>query len=73
MTTLDLIKLSPLIARATARPEVTIGLIDGPVAKGHRDLERERISFFDAPGFGEPLLKALDRRGRASDDDAYPR
>jgi hypothetical protein len=31
------------------------------------------VPFFDPPEFGEPLLEALDRRGRTSDDDAYPR
>jgi hypothetical protein len=42
MTVLELVKLPPLMARTAGRPEVTIGLIDGPVAKAHPDLENER-------------------------------
>jgi subtilisin family serine protease len=43
MTALDLVRLSPLMVRTSGRPEITIGLIDGPVAKGHPDLESESI------------------------------
>jgi subtilisin family serine protease len=43
MTALEVVKLSPLMARTAGRPEVTIGLIDGPVAIGHPDLESESI------------------------------
>jgi subtilisin family serine protease len=43
MTALELVKLSPLMARTTGRPEVMVGLIDGPVAIGHADLENENI------------------------------
>src|SRR6266481_4207714 len=43
MTALELAKLLPLMARTTGRPEVTIGLIDGPVANGHPDFERRNI------------------------------
>src|SRR5262249_57042626 len=43
MTALEVVKVSPLMARTTGRPEVTIGLIDGPVAIGHPDLESESI------------------------------
>jgi hypothetical protein len=38
MTSLDLVELTPLINRTSGRPEVTIGLIDGPVAMNHLDL-----------------------------------
>jgi subtilisin family serine protease len=43
MTALELVKLSPLIALTTGRTEVTVGLIDGPVAIGHADLESKNI------------------------------
>jgi subtilisin family serine protease len=43
MTALELVKLPPLMERTSGRPEVTIGLIDGPVAKGHPDLEGQNV------------------------------
>ena len=38
MTPLDLVRLTPLMDRTSGRPEITIGLIDGPVALDHPDL-----------------------------------
>lgn len=38
MSYLDLVGLSALMERTSGRPEVTIGLIDGPVATRHADL-----------------------------------
>jgi subtilisin family serine protease len=43
MGALDLIKLTALMARTKGIPEITIGLIDGPVATGHADLEHAHI------------------------------
>jgi subtilisin family serine protease len=43
MTALELVKLLPLMERTAGRTEVTVGLIDGPVAMGHPDLENENI------------------------------
>jgi subtilisin family serine protease len=43
MTALELVRLLPLMARTAGRPEVTVGLIDGPVAIGHPDLEGRNI------------------------------
>jgi subtilisin family serine protease len=40
---LDLVGLSPLMTRTNGRPEISIGLIDGPVALDHRDLTTENI------------------------------
>ena len=40
---LDLIRLTPLLQRTHGRPEVKIGLIDGPVALNHPDLATENI------------------------------
>lgn len=40
---LDLVGLSPLMARASGRPEISIGLIDGPVALSHADLLKSSI------------------------------
>jgi subtilisin family serine protease len=50
MTALELVKLLPLMARTGGRPEVAIGLIDGPVAKGHPDVEGRNIR--ELPGGG---------------------
>jgi subtilisin family serine protease len=40
---LNLVGLSPLMARTSGRPEIPIGLIDGPVALDHPDLAAENI------------------------------
>ncbi len=40
---LDLVGLSPLMARTSGGPEIAIGLIDGPVALDHPDLAAENI------------------------------
>lgn len=39
----DLVRLGPVMERGIGRPEVVIGLIDGPVATDHPDLARESI------------------------------
>ncbi len=38
MEPLDVVKLKPLMERTSGRPEIVIGLIDGPVATNHADL-----------------------------------
>jgi subtilisin family serine protease len=38
MTALELVKLHSLMALSAGRPEIIVGLIDGPVAVGHSDL-----------------------------------
>jgi hypothetical protein len=38
MEPLDVVKLKPLMERTSGRPEIMIGLIDGPVAINHPDL-----------------------------------
>jgi len=43
MTALELVTLPPLMAQTNGRPEITVGLIDGPIAKGQPDLEGENI------------------------------
>jgi subtilisin family serine protease len=40
---LDLVALTALMERTSGIPDVTIGLIDGPVATEHRDLAGERL------------------------------
>ena len=45
---LDLVGLSPLMTRTSGRPEISIGLIDGPVALDHPDLAAENIR--EVPG-----------------------
>jgi subtilisin family serine protease len=39
----DLVRLTPLLERTHGRPEIKIGLIDGPVAIGNPDLSTENI------------------------------
>ncbi|MBI5047908.1 MAG: S8 family serine peptidase [Deltaproteobacteria bacterium] len=50
MTPLDLIGLTPLIKRISGRPDVIIGLIDGPVAMNHPELASQHIR--EIPGNG---------------------
>jgi subtilisin family serine protease len=40
---LDLVRLAPLMERSRGSPELKIGLIDGPVAIEHLDLESEHL------------------------------
>src|SRR5262249_30646635 len=48
MTAFELVKLPPLMEQTTGRPEVTVGLIGGAVAKDHPDFERQNIG--ELPG-----------------------
>lgn len=48
MTPLELVKLTPLMEITSGRPDVTIGMIDGPVAVGDSDLVHENIR--EVPG-----------------------
>ena len=48
MTVLELVRLLPLMARTAGRPEITIGLIDGPVVLDDPDLATENIR--EVPG-----------------------
>ena len=43
MTPFDLVGLTPLMGRTRGRPEITVGLIDGPVALDLPDLTGQRI------------------------------
>lgn len=45
---LDLVRLPPLMARTAGRPEITIALIDGPVATNHPDFAHTNIK--ELPG-----------------------
>ena len=40
---LDLVGLTPLMELTSGRPEIVIGLIDGPVVVGHSDLASENV------------------------------
>jgi subtilisin family serine protease len=53
---LEVARLLPLMARTTGRPEVTIGLIDGPVAKSHPDFESQNIRELPAVNGGSCAL-----------------
>lgn len=54
---LTLVGLHPLMQRTTGRPEIVVGLIDGPVALDHPDLERERLRPL-APAIAPPTERA---------------
>ena len=43
MNHLDLVKLTALMERTSGQPEIMVGLLDGPVATNHPDLESEHI------------------------------
>jgi subtilisin family serine protease len=55
---LTLVNLGPLMARGTGRPEVVVGLIDGPVASGIPYLASENIRTL--PGAPEARDKVTD-------------
>src|SRR6266540_5600829 len=40
---LDLVNLTPLMELTSGRPEIVIGLVDGPVVIGHPDLAGENV------------------------------
>lgn len=46
---LALVHLEELMARSTGRPEVTIGLIDGPLALDHPDLDAQKLRLVGSP------------------------
>ena len=48
MGPLDLIKLAPLMERTSGRPQITVGLIDGPILLAHPDLASQNIR--EVPG-----------------------
>jgi subtilisin family serine protease len=49
MRPLELVKLDRLMERSSGRPQVVIGLIDGPVAMDHPDLSRANIREMPGP------------------------
>jgi subtilisin family serine protease len=56
---LDVVNLSRLMERTAGRAEVTIGLIDGPVAADHADLASESIRSLTSPTAG-PARRASE-------------
>jgi subtilisin family serine protease len=48
LSVLDLVKLPPLMGLTSGRPDIAVGLIDGPVAIDHPDLRRDTIR--EVPG-----------------------
>jgi subtilisin family serine protease len=52
MNSLDLIKLTALMGRTSGRPEVKIGLIDGPVLMNHCELATQSIREIPTNGIG---------------------
>lgn len=49
MDPLDLVGLTPLMQRTEGRPEIVVGLIDGPVNQDHAGLGRAKFSNLVAP------------------------
>jgi subtilisin family serine protease len=62
---LDVVSLSRLMERAVGRPEVAVGLIDGPVAADHVDLATENIRSLPSrlAGPSEPASGAASAHG----------
>lgn len=58
MTPLDLVGLTPLINRTSGRPDLIIGLIDGPVAMNHPELAGQHIR--EIPGNGSGTCTQAD-------------
>ena len=52
MASLDLVRLTPLTDRTSGKPEVAIGLIDGPVAMTHPELANQHIREIHGTGSG---------------------
>jgi subtilisin family serine protease len=52
MTPFQLIRLAPLMERTSGRPEIVIGLIDGPVLMHHPELESQHIREIAGNGSG---------------------
>jgi subtilisin family serine protease len=52
MTPLDLVRLTKLTGRTSGRPEVAIGLIDGPVSLNHPELASQRLREIPRNGSG---------------------
>jgi subtilisin family serine protease len=52
MSPLELVKLSALMEHTSGRPEIRIGLIDGPVALDHPDLSGDMIHEIQGPTGG---------------------
>ena len=48
LNVLDLVNLAPLMELTSGRPEIVIGLVDGPVVIGHPDLAGENVR--EVPG-----------------------
>jgi subtilisin family serine protease len=52
MTPLDLVELTPLINRTSGRPDIAVGLIDGPVVMNHPELASQHIRELRGNGGG---------------------
>ena len=52
MNPLDVVRLTALMDVTSGRPEIVIGLLDGPVATGHPDLAGERLRGHPGPAAG---------------------
>jgi subtilisin family serine protease len=58
MTPFQLIRLTPLMERRSSRPEIVIGLIDGPVVMDHPELANQHIR--EIPGNGSGTCTQAD-------------
>jgi hypothetical protein len=57
---LDLVRLTPLLARTRGTPKIKVGLIDGPVVIDHPDLATENIR--EVPGKFAGCLRSIEQR-----------
>ena len=61
MTAVDEVRLAAVMQRTSGRPEVVVGLIDGPIALDHPELSKDTISL--APG--EPMATCSESSSQA--------
>jgi hypothetical protein len=64
MEVLDLVTLTPLMERTRGRPEIAIGLVDGPIVKDHPDFEGQNIR--ELPGATATGCSQLERIRQSS-------
>jgi hypothetical protein len=60
MNALDLAGLTALMERTGGRPEIVVGLVDGPIAMNHPDLTGDTIR--EVPGILKELGKDVQIR-----------
>jgi hypothetical protein len=62
-----MVALMPLMERTSGRCEITIGLIDGPVAKGHTEFENQNIRELPGASYRRVLPPSVSQRAAAQE------